>query len=125
AKLSIAAIDSSLKSEEKLDESKKLEAIQALNNPSVKQINRAISFLVGNYTTEKVLDEVSKIADPEEKLKLLRLWLANVKGNEQKVEHVIAVALDELIASTSQSSITIEVLTELSSQLPHVRDKEA
>jgi hypothetical protein len=125
AKLSIAAIDSSLRSEQKLDSSKKLEALQALNNPSVKKINRAISFLVGNYSAEKVLEDVAKIQEQEEKLKLLRLWLANAKGNEEKIEQVIDVALNELIASISVTSITIEVLTELSSQLPYVRDNEA
>jgi archaellum biogenesis ATPase FlaH len=122
AKLSIAAIDSSLKEEEKMGSSKKLEAIQNLNNPSVKKINRAISFLVGNYSSAKVLDEVQKIPDSEEKLKLLRLWLSNNRSNYEKVETVIDVALNELIASSSETSITVEVLNELSSQLPFVRD---
>lgn len=123
AKLSIAAIDSSIKDSESLENSKKLEAVQNLNNPSVRKINRAISFLVGNYTATKVLEEVRKIQDVEERLKLLRLWLANNKADADDLDIVLHKALDELIGLSSETSITLEVLSELSTQLPFIRDK--
>jgi hypothetical protein len=122
AKLSIAAIDSNLSDGERQDDTKKLQAVQNLNNPSVKKIQRAISFLVGNYTAQKVLDEVDKISDPLEKLRLLRLWLRNNKNQPENIEMVIDTALDELVKSSSETSITVEVLEELSSQLPYVKN---
>lgn len=125
AKLSIAAIDSDRKEGERSDITKRLQAVQSLNNPSVKKINRAISFLVGNYSAVKVLDEVKKITDSIEKLRLLRLWLRNNKNHSEQIEKVIDAALNELTVSSSETSITIEVLDELSSQLPYVKNKEA
>lgn len=121
AKLSIAAINSSIKEKEDLETSKKLEAVQSLNNPKVKKINKAITFLVGNYSASKVIEEVNKLSDSTERLRLLRLWLANNRGNVKDVEVVINFALDELISS-SDNSITLDVLKELSQQLPFVKD---
>jgi len=125
AKLSIAAIDSDSKDSGKTNSSKKIAAIPNLNNSSFKKINRAISFLVGNYTAEKVLDEVQKISDSDEKLKLLRLWLTNNRTNVENIETVIDTALNELIATSSETSVSMEVLNELTSQLPFVKDPQA
>lgn len=125
AKLSIAAIDSNVKEngEKDVDKTKKLEAIQSINHPSVKKINRAISFLVGNYSALKVLDEVKKLSDSSEKLKLLRLWLNNNRSNLSNIEKVIDIALDELVSATSQSTITLDGLKDLSFQLPYIKDE--
>lgn len=125
-KLSIAAIDSEIKENGNKDvgNTKKLEAIQNINYPSVKKINRAISFLVGNYTAVKVLDEVKKLSDSTEKLRLLRLWLNNNRSNIKDIENVIEVALDELILATSESTITLDVLKDLSFQLPYIKNGE-
>lgn len=123
AKLSVAAINSSLKDDDS-DKVKKLEAVQNLNNPYVRKINRAISFLVGNYSSSKVIDEVKKLSDSKEKLILLRLWLNNNRSNNKDIELVINLALDELITSSSETTITLDVLKDLSYQLPHIKDKE-
>ena len=122
AKLSVAAIDSSIKNKEDIANSKKIEVLQTLNNPEVKKINKAISFLVGNYSSSKVITEVAKLSDSTERLRLLRLWLANTKSNENDIASVINLALDELINSTSDSSVTLDTLRELSQQLPFVKD---
>lgn len=124
AKLSIAAIDLDKKEGERSDLSRRLQNVPSFNNPSVKKVNRAISFLVGNYSALKVLEEVKKISDPIEKLRLLRLWLRNNKNHSQSIEKVIDAALNEMTASSSEISITVEVLEELSSQLPFVKNKD-
>lgn len=124
AKLSIAAIDSSLKDDEIEVKTKKQEAVQSLNNPSVRKINRAISFLVGNYTSQKVLEEVKKLSDSTERLRLLRLWLNNNHSNIEDIERVIDIALDELISSSSESTATLDSLKDLSYQLPYVKDNK-
>ncbi|RAK24175.1 hypothetical protein B0I03_10224 [Flavobacterium aquaticum] len=122
AKLSVAAINSS--STDEGEQNKKISAIQKLNNPSVKKINQAISFLVGNYSSSRVLDEVKKLTDSEEKLKLLRLWLSNNNKHRKDVDLVINKALDELILNSSQSTLSIEILKELSFQLAYVNEFE-
>ncbi|KAF0198897.1 MAG: hypothetical protein FD166_888 [Bacteroidetes bacterium] len=124
AKLSIAAIDSSLKEDENADKTRKLEAVQSINHVSVRKINRAISFLVGNYSSEKVIEEVTKLSDSTERLRLLRLWLNNNHSNNKDIEKVINLALDELVSSSSESTVTLDVLKDLSFQLPYVKDKE-
>ncbi|MPM08864.1 hypothetical protein SDC9_55180 [bioreactor metagenome] len=124
AKLSVAAINSSLKDDDGSDKAKKLEAVQSINNPSVRKINRAISFLVGNYSSSKVIDEVKKLSDSKEKLRLLRLWLNNNRSNNKDIELVINLALDELITSSSESTVTLDVLKDLSYQLPYIKDIE-
>lgn len=124
AKLSIAAINSSLKDSDNTEKDKKIEAVQNLNNPSVRKINRAISFLVGNYTSLKVIEEVKKLSDSKEKLRLLRLWLNNNKSKNKDIENVINLAIDELIASSSKSTITLDILKDLSFQLPYVKDAD-
>jgi hypothetical protein len=124
AKLSVAAINSSLKDNDNTEKDKKIEAVQNLNNPSVRKINRAISFLVGNYSSLKVIDEVKKLSDSKEKLRLLRLWLNNNKSKNKDIENVINLALDELIASSSKSTITLDILKDLSFQLPYVKDEK-
>ncbi|MGE0929869.1 hypothetical protein [Peijinzhouia sedimentorum] len=122
-KLAIAAIDSSAKDDKKEIADKKLEAIQKLNAPLVKKITKAISFLVGNYTANKVIDEANKLSDSNERLRLLRLWLNNNKSNITNIEDVISLALDELINSTSSRSFTLDILMDLSFQLPFVKDR--
>lgn len=124
AKLSVAAINSSIKDEGNSENAKKLEAVQNINNPSVRKINRAISFLVGNYSSSKVIEEVKKLSDSREKLRLLRLWLNNNRSNIQDIDLVIDLALDELIASSSESTTTLDILKDLSFQLPYVKDIE-
>jgi len=123
AKLSMAAIDSNLKEgSSNPTKSRKLEALESLNNPKAKKISRAISFLVGNYSSIKVLDEVNKLSDSKEKLTLLRLWLDNNRRNIKDVEKVIDVALSELVSSSSETAVTLDVLKELSFQLPFIED---
>lgn len=124
AKLSLAAIDSSTKENEIIQTSKRLEALQHLNNPAVKKINRAISFLVGKHTSKTVLDEVNKLTDSKEKLRLLRLWLRNNRDNIQDIDLVVQKALDELVKSSNINPATIEVLKELSMPLPSIENKE-
>jgi len=121
AKLSMAAIDSGLNDDDQNKE-KKLEIVRKINNPSVKKINKAISLLVGNYSTNKVLEEIKKLSDSEEKLKLLRLWLNNNKRQIVGIENVIETAIDELIKSTTKSTFTIDILKELSYQLPYIKN---
>jgi hypothetical protein len=123
AKLSIAAINSST-SDDKENQDKKNDAIQKLNNPSVRKINQAISFLVGNYSSSKVLDEVKKLSDSNERLKLLRLWLKNNNKHNKDIDVVINKALDELVLTSSESTLSLEVLKELSFQLANVREFE-
>ncbi|HNP17127.1 MAG TPA: hypothetical protein PKL31_01730 [Fulvivirga sp.] len=124
AKLAVAAIDSSSKDDKKEVSNKKLEAVQKLNAPLVKKITKAISFLVGNYTAGKVIEEASKLSDSNERLRLLRLWLNNNKTNITNIEDVISLALDELVDSTSKDSFTLDILKDLSFQLPYVKDTE-
>lgn len=120
AKLSIAAISSSHNDDKEQD--KKVDAIEKLNNPSVKKINQAISFLVGNYSSNRVLDEVKKLTDSGEKLKLLRLWLSNNYKHVKDVDLVINKALDELVSTSSESTLSLEILKELSFQLAYVKE---
>ncbi|WP_421938672.1 hypothetical protein [Pedobacter sp.] len=124
AKLSIAAIESGDKSDNG-NYRRKIEAIERLNPPAFRQVSQAIAFLVGNYDSERVLSEVNKISDRDEKLKLLRLWLNNSKASSGNIDEVISKALDEMIATTSETSITIEVLNELSSRLPYIENEVA
>lgn len=125
-KLSIAAIDSDLKEGNKSSakDTKKLEALQTLNNPMVKKINKAIAFLVGNYSSDKVIEEVTKLSDSEEKLRLLRLWLNNNRRNIEGIEKVIDLSLDQLVAASSSEVVNYDILKELSYQLPFIRNKE-
>tara|TARA_R110000764_G_scaffold1355_1_gene5354 strand:+ start:329 stop:6133 length:5805 start_codon:yes stop_codon:yes gene_type:complete len=126
-KLSIAAIDSDSKEENEIGkgESKKIEALNKLDNASAKKITKAISFLVGNYTSERLIQEVKKLSEPNEKLRLLRLWLNNNKTNINDVQIVIGIALDELVKSSSDSPINFDALKELSSLMPYIKDAEA
>lgn len=123
AKLSIAAINSSSKSTNQ-EIVQKNNAIQKLNNPNVAKINKAISFLVGNYSAARVLEEVKKIAESTEKLKFLRLWLTNYRKNINNIDLVIEKAISELIVSSSHDTITFELLKEISSQLPFIKSSE-
>lgn len=125
AKLSIAAIESSLQDGKSDEKRKKMEIVQSMNNPAVKKINRAIEFLMGNYSASKVLEEVQKISDAYERLRLLRLWLSNNKSGIEGIEEVISVAITDLIYSSSETSITVEILAELSSQLPYIQNEKA
>jgi len=125
AKLSIAAITSSNnEKEDSSEKDKKFKALEKLNNPSVRKIQRAISLMVGNYSASKVLDEVKKLNDSNEKLKLLRLWLKNNKSHKQKMTAVLEATFDELILFTSDSNSTLDTLVDLSNQLHNVRDKK-
>lgn len=125
AKLSIAAIDSNIRENENLEGSKKLQAIEGLNSQLAKKINKAISFLVGNYSSNKVLEEVEKLTDSREKLRLLRLWLNNNRRNIKDVDKVIDKALDALVSSSAEAPTTLDILKDLSNQLPYVKDPDS
>tara|TARA_R110000851_G_C13101390_1_gene568464 strand:+ start:2132 stop:7066 length:4935 start_codon:yes stop_codon:yes gene_type:complete len=122
AKLSIAAINSNAKNDEKNVEDKKLQALQKLNNPSVRKIHTAISFMVGNYSGKKVLDEVKKLKDNNEKLKLLRLWLKNNRKYKQNLPLVLDRAFELTISTADESESILETLTDLSFQLRNIKD---
>ena len=125
AKLSLAAVKSSVKDGDESESTKKLEAVESLNKKNIKKINRAISFMVGKYTPDRVLDEVKKLDDSQERLKLLRLWLDNGRVRKlAKVGTVIEVALDELMKCAGELTITYDLLKELSYQLPFVQELE-
>jgi hypothetical protein len=122
AKLSTAAIDINNKDNGNSDRPKPLEAIESIHNPLIRKINRAISFLVGNYSAIKVLEEVKKLSDSMERLRLLRLWLNNNHSNIETVEIVIDAALDELVSLSAEETITFDILKDLSFQLPFVKN---
>ncbi|HHM0730622.1 TPA: hypothetical protein ACRFJD_003673, partial [Elizabethkingia anophelis] len=119
AKLSLAAITTSGEEGEK-----KIDAINKLNNPSIEKINRAITFLVGNYSAEKVLREVKKMKDSNERIHLLRMWLSNNKFNidDSDKAQVINYSLDEIVSSSKDLTINFEILKDLSSLLPHIKN---
>lgn len=119
AKLSFAAINSL---EE--DGDKKIDAINKLNNPETEKINRAISFMVGNYSCEKVISEVKKLEDPNEKIRFLRLWLSNNKfeGNDDDKAKIINFSIDVIIKSSSEITISFEILKDFTAQLPNIKN---
>lgn len=122
AKLSFAAINS-------LDEEgdKKIDAINKLNNPETEKINRAIAFMIGNYSCEKVIIEVKKIEDPNEKIRFLRLWLSNNKfdiNDEDKVK-IINFSIDQIIKSSTENTVSFEILKDFNAQLPTIRNYDA
>lgn len=116
SKLSVSAIDSALKSQDNGEVEKKLEIMAKVNAPNVKKINRAIGFLVGNYSAQKVLLEIKKLSDSSERLRLIRLWLMNNRSSENKIYSVVDAGIDELIKIPEKNSINI--LKELSHQVP-------
>lgn len=120
AKLSVASIRSENNSskEAKQSNEKLIEKVESNNS---QKISKAISFLVGNYNAFTVLEEVKKISDSKEKLRLLRIWLSNKKQNSENVEIVIEKALDELISSSSDSILSLEVLKDITLLLPYVK----
>lgn len=124
AKLSAAAITSDDETIKKEGEDKKLQALEKLNNPSVKQIHTAISFMVGNYTSKKVLEEVAKLSDEGEKIKLLRLWLKNNKRHKNNLDSVLNVAFELLIKSSSTPTSLLDALKDLSFQLRNLKDNK-
>ncbi|NLR78469.1 hypothetical protein [Chitinophaga eiseniae] len=124
AKLSVAAIDSSIKEKEDPEKSKTMQALEKMGNEDSQKISKAISMLVGNYSGGKVLDDAKRISDSTERLRLLRLWLVNNRSNDSNLGQVIRVALDELVASTSEGTYTLDNLKELSDRLPFVKDKK-
>lgn len=119
AKLSFAAISS--EENENNEKEIKLKALEKLNNPSVKKIHRAISLMVGNYSSKRVLEEVGKLSDSNEKLKLLRLWLKNNRSHNANLKNVIQITLNELVSSSNDSESILETLNDLSSQLNKIR----
>ncbi|OFY86999.1 MAG: hypothetical protein A3K10_16165 [Bacteroidetes bacterium RIFCSPLOWO2_12_FULL_31_6] len=121
-KLSFAAIDSNLRDEDKSDNNKKLEALQSLSEDRVKKINKAVSFLVGNYSSAKVMREVNKLTDSKEKIRLLRLWLNNNRDDVKGFDQVINLTLDELVLDSTNNIVTYDILKELSSRLPFLNN---
>ncbi|WP_424002637.1 hypothetical protein [Maribacter sp. IgM3_T14_3] len=120
AKLSLAAINSEEKEES--EKEVKLKALEKLNNPSVKKIHRAISMMVGDYSSKRVLEEVSKLNDSGERLKLLRLWLKNNRSHNMNIKKVMLVTLDELVSSSGQSDSILDTLIDLSSQMYRLKN---
>tara|TARA_R110002012_G_scaffold35642_1_gene101464 strand:- start:192 stop:5156 length:4965 start_codon:yes stop_codon:yes gene_type:complete len=123
-KLSLAAIKSSDSSSEDGERERKEEAVESLGKEKVRKINKAIAFLVGNYTSKKVIKEVKKLSEPRERLRLLRIWLTNKKNNNKDIEEVLALALDEIVQISSSESTTYDSLSDLSQSLPWVKDLE-
>ncbi|MEM6892506.1 MAG: ATP-binding protein [Bacteroidota bacterium] len=123
-KLSLAAIDSNNKATDDDDGEKKVQAVERLNEKEAKKINKAIAFLVGDYTSKKVIDEVRKLSEPKEKLRLIRIWLNNKRNTSKDFEKVINLGLDEIIKLSSEESITFETLKDFTIRLPYIKNPE-
>jgi len=120
SKLSTGAIESAIKSSEDNHVEQRLDALQKIGGAESKKLNRALRFLVGKYDSKKVISEVQKLQDPNERLKLIRLWLTNYKG-EGEVYEVIKYGLQQLV-EVGSTIPDIKDLGELTSHVPTIED---
>lgn len=123
-KLAFAAIDSSIKENEDPFTSKRVEIVNKHLTAQNERLTKSIALLVGNYSADIFIEEVDRLSDSAERLKLIRLWLANKEGKYENIDKVISKGLDELLAASSKAHITLDILMELAKLLSKVTDKE-
>src|SRR5690606_27645012 len=76
AKLSIMSLNNEIDNDKKDSTNERLEKFK---NSKSRKVARALSLILGNFSSDKILAEIDKIEDSIEKIKLIRLYLENIK----------------------------------------------
>jgi len=121
AKLSIMSLNNEVDNEKKESANEKLEKF---NNVKSRKLNRALSYILGGFSLDKILNEIDKIDDSIEKIKLTRLYLENIKIITEGLEKLIDKTFDILLSSNVNNLINLEILILLSSKITLVKSVE-
>ncbi|KAA5531724.1 hypothetical protein [Paenimyroides baculatum] len=122
AKLSIMSLNNEVDNDKKDTTNEKLEKFK---NSKSRKVVRALSIILGDLSSDKILSEIDKIDDSIEKIKLIRLYLENIKKNTQGLEQLIDKTFDILLSSNVNNLINLEILILLSSKITLVENIEA
>lgn len=114
AKLSIMSLNNEIDNDKKESTNERLEKFQ---NSNSRKIARSLSIILGNFSLDKILEEIDKIEDSFEKIKLIRLYLENIKKSTEGLEELINKTFDILLSSNVNNLINLEILILLSSKI--------
>lgn len=113
-KLSIMSLNNEIDNEKKDSTNEKLEKFK---NSKSRKIARALSLILGNFSLDKILIEIDKIEDSIEKIKLIRLYLENIKKPTEGIGQLIDRTFEILLSSNVNNLINLEILILLSSKI--------
>ncbi|WP_281310379.1 NB-ARC domain-containing protein [Flavobacterium flavigenum] len=114
AKLSMMSLNNEVDNDKKESANEKLEKF---NNIKSRKIARALGYILSNFSLDKILNEIDKIDDSIEKIKLTRLYLENIKTATEGLEKLIDKTFDILLSSNVNNLINLEILILLSSKI--------
>lgn len=117
ASMSLNAIGRDKKNEEVFSELN-----SRIKNDEIRTLPNKFAMLVGDYSAQQVLQEVSKFKNTTEKLFFLTRWSAVNKEKEDAYE-VVIFALNLTIATTAYAP-NAKIFSDLASPLPFMKDKE-
>ncbi|AWG23218.1 hypothetical protein FFWV33_17640 [Flavobacterium faecale] len=114
AKLSIMSLNNEIDNDKKESTNEKLEKFA---NSKSRKIARALSLILGDFSIDKILTEIEKIEDSIEKIKLIRLYLENIKKSTEGLGQLIDRTFDILLSTNVNNLINLEILILLSSKI--------
>jgi hypothetical protein len=121
AKLSIMSLNNEIDNDKKESTDERLEKFK---NSNSRKIARALSLILGNFSFDKILEEIDKIEDSLEKIKLIRLYLENIKKPTEGLEQLIDKTFEILLSTNVNNLINLEILILLSSKIALIENFE-
>lgn len=122
AKLSIMSLNNEIDNDKKESTNEKLEKFE---NSNSRKIARALSLIFGDFSIDKILKEINKVEDSIEKIKLIRLYLENIKKATDGLQQLIDKTFDILLSTNVNNLINLEILILLSSKINLVHSIES
>ena len=121
AKLSLMSLNNEIENEKRDSLS---ESIEKFQNSSSRKITRALSYILSDYPLQKIVKDIDKQSDSIEKIKIIRLYLENLRGYELGLEDLLAKTFDVLVSSDGNKFLDIEILILLSSKIDVLSESE-
>lgn len=121
SKLSIMSMNNEIDNDKKESSDEKLDKFK---NTQSRKISRALSLILGDLSIEKLLIEIDKVEDSIEKIKLLRLYIENIKNDTDGIELLIDKTFQILLSTNVNNLINLEILTLLSSKISTIKSED-
>ncbi|MDM1398927.1 ATP-binding protein [Myroides odoratimimus] len=121
AKLSLMALNNEIDNDKRDSLS---ESIEKFHNSSSRKITRALSYILSDYPLKNIIRDIDKQNDSIEKIKIIRLYLENLKKYEIGLDDLLDKSFEILISNDGNKFIDIEILILLSSKIVLLEESE-
>lgn len=100
------------------------EILSKIESDNAKSLNTALKLYIGNYSFEKLNEEILNYKDSKERIRLYRFWLENT-DDKKNIDTIITDVVNEIVKDGNNDIFNLEVLSDISKHIFKIEEHES